>query len=85
VGKHTPLPSDPVAKAAEKKRRFKIYQKAWKKRRAQQDREQRVAAHRRRRGLEQAARQANIDLCVTAIGDMTERQLLDALQLVAKL
>ena len=29
MGKHTPLPTDPVAKAAEKKRRFAVYRKAY--------------------------------------------------------
>src|ERR1700694_949296 len=43
MGKHVPLPSDPVAKAAEKKRRFKVYQKAWKIGARQHQRAQRNA------------------------------------------
>jgi hypothetical protein len=83
MGKHTPLPSEPVAKAAEKRRRFKIYQKEWKKRRRASDVRERVAKAIRRRDLEQAARRANIDLCVSSISDMTISQLRAALQFVA--
>jgi len=42
MGKHTPLPSDPDAKAAEKKRRFKIYYREWRRRRAAESRADRV-------------------------------------------
>jgi hypothetical protein len=79
MGKHIPLPSDPIAKAAEKKRRFKVYQKAWKTKRAQIRCEMGAAAYRQRRSVLQSARQANIDLCLD-LNDLTIRQLNAAIQ-----
>lgn len=58
MSKHVPLPSDPVAKAAEKKRRFKVYQKAWKQARSQAERARKVAAYRKQRDAAQAERTA---------------------------
>jgi sugar diacid utilization regulator len=85
MGKHVPLPSDPTAKAAEKKRRFKLYQKAWKKRRRESDIRERIVNAKNRRELEQAARRAHIDLCVSSVSDMTTKQLKAALQFVQDL
>jgi len=52
MGKHTPLPSDPIAKAAEKKRRFKIYHREWKKRRRERDLREAVSKAKSKRAQE---------------------------------
>jgi hypothetical protein len=80
MGRHVPLPSDPIAKAAEKRRRFKVYQKDWKKRRREE--RIRVAIHdlKVRRSLLAAARQANLDLCLS-LDDMGEGRLRRALRI----
>jgi hypothetical protein len=54
MGKHTPLPSDPIAKAAEKKRRFKVYQKDWKKKRRERDLREAIAKAKSKRDKERA-------------------------------
>lgn len=79
MGKHTPLPSDPIAKAAEKKRRFKVYQKDWKARRREADRRAAASKYKGRRTLLADARRANLDLCLT-LDDMGDGQLRKALQ-----
>lgn len=85
MGKHTPLPSDPVARAAEKKRRFSVYHREWKRRRRAADVRERVAKALRRRDLERAARRAGVDLCVSSLSDMSTEQLRKALEFVTKL
>jgi isopropylmalate/homocitrate/citramalate synthase len=79
VGKHAPLPSDPAAKVAEKKRRFAVYYKAWKRRRNQAQRERRASAYKQQREAIQAARLLNIDLCLY-FEDMTTKQLYAAIR-----
>jgi hypothetical protein len=58
MGKHTPLPTDPTERAAEKKRRFAVYRKEWKRRTLQQQRDARnaklAAAYRKQRDEDQA-------------------------------
>jgi hypothetical protein len=51
--KHVPLPSDPVAKAAEKRRRFKEYQKGWVRQRRDKRNAKLVAAYLRQRAEDQ--------------------------------
>jgi hypothetical protein len=72
--KHRPLPSDPDAKAAEKKRRFKIYRREWQRRKRQELRAQKIRQAFDRRDLELAARRAGIDLCVD-LRDLSSKQL----------
>ena len=78
MGKHRPLPSDPVAKAAEKRRRFAEYRREWQKRHRKAARDHKIAVavarHRVWRELAQAARRLNIDLCLE-LGDLTVEQL----------
>jgi hypothetical protein len=78
MGRHSPLPSDPIAKAAEKRRRFKAYQKEWKRRRAAEDREKSVSKTKHRRALLAEARHAALDLCLT-VDHMSNEQLRRAL------
>jgi hypothetical protein len=78
MGKHVALPSDPVAKAAEKRCRFAEYRREWQKRHRKAARDHKIAVavarHRARRELEQAARRLNIDLCLE-LADLTVEQL----------
>ena len=74
MGRHVWLPLDPVAKAAEKKRRFKAYQKEWKQRRRAESARKTISAYRLRRELARAAGRLNIDLCLE-LGDLTVEQL----------
>jgi hypothetical protein len=60
--KHRPLPSDPDARAAEKRLRFKIYRREWQRRKRQETRAQKIQRAFERRDLEMAARRANLDL-----------------------
>jgi predicted CoA-binding protein len=82
MGKHVPLPTDPIAKAAEKKRRFAAYRKAWKARTKAAWRQKKIAEARARRDLEQACIRAHVDLCCDP-KDMTLKQLKAALEFVA--
>ena len=86
MGKHTPLPTDPVARAAEKKRRFAAYHKEWRANRRATMRGQMismaVSKARARRELEAACKRAHVDLCVTSIEDMSVAQLKAALDFV---
>jgi hypothetical protein len=79
MGSHRPLPSDPIDRAAEKRRRFKAYQKDWKQRRRVEAGRVAAANYRAGRALLLAARQLNLDLCVS-LEDMSEVQLRRALQ-----
>ena len=79
MSEHKPLPSDPVAKAAEKKRRFKVYQKDWKKRRRETAARVAIADFKASRALLADARRVNLDLCLT-LDDMGDGQLRKALQ-----
>lgn len=79
MGKHIPLPSDPIDRAAEKKRRFKAYQKAWKQGRREEAYRVAVADFRARRTLLEDARRASLDLCLS-LDDMSEGQLRKALR-----
>ena len=58
MGKHVPLPSDPIAKAAEKKRRFAVYRCHYQKRQRKLEQERKAAAYRKQRDEEQAERTA---------------------------
>jgi hypothetical protein len=78
MGKHVPLPSDPVAKAAEKKRRFAVYRREWKQRQKRLSHEQQAAQYRTRRELQQRAARLHIDLCLV-LGDLTIEQLRNAI------
>lgn len=60
MGKHAPLPSDPVARVAEKKRRFAAYNKAWRKRRDAAQRVRLADKYKRQRDADQAERQAEL-------------------------
>jgi energy-converting hydrogenase A subunit M len=79
MGSHRPLPSDPIDRAAEKRRRFKAYQKDWKKRRRAEASRIAVLHSKVRLALLADARQANLDLCVS-VDDMSEGQLRNALK-----
>jgi hypothetical protein len=79
MGSHTPLPSDPIDRAAEKRRRFKAYQKGWKQRRRAEAVRIAVADSKARRVLLADAKRANLDMCVS-LDDMSEVQLRKALQ-----
>lgn len=79
MGKHVPLPSDPTDRAAEKRRRFKAYQKDWKKHRRALVAKAAISDAKTRRKLLAEANSAHLDLCVS-LDDMSERQLLRALQ-----
>jgi hypothetical protein len=81
MGKHTPLPSDPIDRATEKRRRFKAYQKDWKQRRRAEAARAAISNAKVRRALLIHARQANIDLCLF-LDDMSEGQLRRALRTV---
>ena len=74
MGKHVALPSDPVARAAEKKRRFSVYRCQYQKHQRKLEKERKAAAYWRRSELAQAARRLNIDLCLE-LGDLTVEQL----------
>ena len=66
MGKHTPLPSDPVERAAEKKRRFAVYHKEYRKIERAAYRARRLVLARQlwkeRQDLRRAAIAANLDL-----------------------
>jgi hypothetical protein len=79
MGKHVPLPTDPTDRATEKRRRFKVYQKDWKRRRREEALRVAICNAKARRTLLADARRANLDLCVS-VDDMSERQLRRALQ-----
>jgi hypothetical protein len=81
MGKHTPLPSDPTERAAEKRRRFKAYQKEWKQRRRAEDARVNLAHARLMRALRAEARQLNLELCCS-VDDMSEGRLRKAIQTV---
>jgi hypothetical protein len=80
MGRHLPLPSDPIDRATEKRRRFKAYQKDWKKRRRAEAIRTAIGDAKLRRELLSDARRANLDLCVS-VDDMSEGQLRRALQI----
>jgi hypothetical protein len=61
MGKHTPLPSDPEAKAAEKRRRFNLYRSEWKKRKRAELRARKIQA---KQDLLRAAKVLGLDLCL---------------------
>jgi len=81
MGKHIPLPSDPIDRAAEKRRRFKAYQKDWKQRRRAEAARIAISDAKARRALLIEARRANLDLCLS-LDDMSEGQLRKALRTV---
>lgn len=83
MGKHTPLPTDPIARAAEKKRRFAAYRREYKQRKRRERVQLAVIAAKRRRSLQLAARQANIDLALD-LNDMTDKQLRTALEVAER-
>lgn len=74
MGKHTPLPTDPDARAAEKKRRFAAYHREWRLRRRAMQREQALAKAKTRMKLLRAAHRAGIDL-VLGPHNLTNKQL----------
>jgi hypothetical protein len=74
MSKHTPLPSDPVAKATEKKRRFAVYRREWRQRRRRARKEAKIADALGKLKLQRAARQLCIDLCLD-LQDLTPKQL----------
>ena len=74
MGKHVPLPAEPEARVAEKKRRFAVYRCQYQKHQRKLEKERRAAACRQHRELAQAARRLNIDLCLE-LGDLTVEQL----------
>jgi hypothetical protein len=73
MGKHVPLPSDPIERAAEKKRRFSVYRCQYQRHQRKLEKERKVTAYRQRRELAQAARRLNIDLCLD-LNDLTLEQ-----------
>jgi hypothetical protein len=79
MSKHTPLPSDPVAKAAEKKRRFAVYRRGWRQRRREARKEAKIAYALGKLKLQRAARQLCIDLCLD-LQDLTPKQLSAAIR-----
>lgn len=79
--KHTPLPSDPDAKAAEKRRRFAVYHKAWRERRRLKLRREALARHTTRREMLADARDLHLDLCLP-LADMSDQQLRAAIETV---
>ena len=85
MGKHIPLPTDPTERAAEKKRRFAAYRSAWQKRQRAAELARKISTARGRVSLLRAARRAHIDLCVSALEDMTNDQLRAALHFVDNL
>jgi hypothetical protein len=60
MGKHTPLPSDPEARAAEKRRRFAVYRREWKRRKKAELRARKIQA---KQDLLRAAERLGLDLC----------------------
>jgi len=84
MGKHVPLPSDPVERATEKKRRFKIYKREWKRRARARERQEQAERYIQRRRLLQGCLRAHVDLC-GPIEDWTNRQLREALEFISKL
>lgn len=81
MGKHVPLPSDPIERATEKRRRFKAYQKDWKSRRRAEGIRAAISEAKAKRALLIEARQFNLDLCLS-LDDISKSQLRRALQIV---
>jgi hypothetical protein len=79
MGRHVPLPEEPDAKAAEKRRRFKVYRREWQKRKRQRLKAEKFQRAVERSQLRLAARRANLDLCIDL--DVSSRELRRALEI----